>query len=472
MAPDRTVLVVGTDPAADALAAAEPSLTVRTASDADAAAVELDDGSADCVLTAHDQPAVDGLAVVAAAADRGVPAVLATANGSEELASEAVAAGATAYVPTDPTDPTETLGQRLRSAVERGPDREREQYETIMETVPEGIFVLDENGVGLTGNRVGARMLGCTYEELVGSQIAELAEGGVFDPSVVERYLDTVRDLLSSESDTDVGVIEFEASPESGGTRVYEVRLALRPYDDAFRGVIGVIRDITERRRRSRRLQVLNRVLRHNLGNEMNVVAGTAARIAEHATDPDQEARAERVRRRAEDLVDDSQTVRQMEGIIDHDRSDRRAMDVTRVLEAAVGEIRWGFPDATFDVEAPESLHADAYEGLQHAVEQVLENAAEHSEASSPTVSVVLDRRTVDDVEWVSLRVADDGPGLPPGERAVVTDGADITPLNHGSGLGLWVVRWVIESLDGEMAIEERESGGTVVELRLRPASS
>ncbi len=597
MASVRTVLVVGTAAAADALDETAPSLVVRHVGEGTAVVDRLDEGPVDCVVTGHDPPAVDAPSVVRTAVDRGVPVLVATGDGSETLAGDVVAAGATGYVPTEPATASDTLVERVLSATETGPDREREQYRTIMETVPEGIFVLDEDGVALTGNRAGARMLGCGYEELVGTQIADLVDDGVFEYSVIERYLEVVRDLLSSETDTDVGVLEFDAHPEPDETRVYEARIALRPYDESFRGVIGIIRDVTDRerrreelgryeaiitslgdpvwavdpdgygtyvnpayeeqfgwtqaeaeageihftetiadedvpairaltetllsddndrqrdtlevdvvtrdgrrvpvedhfallptdgefrgmagvardisdrKRRSRRIQVLNRVLRHNLGNDMNVVAGTATRIAETATDPEQVEWADRIRQRAEELVDVSRTVRRIEGVIDHDRSDLRALDVTAVLEAAVDELRWEFPDATVRVSAPSSVHAAATEGLQHAVEQVLENAVEHADAAAPTVAAVLDRRTVDDVEWVSLRVSDDGPGLPPEERAVILGEEDITPLNHGSGLGLWVVRWVIESLDGQMAIDEESEGGTVVELRLRPAT-
>jgi PAS domain S-box-containing protein len=595
MSGQATVLAV-TDGHGDvgaAWAAADDDLSVRVVADAAAARDELTvpDASVDCVVAGHEPPSVDAVAVVRTVVDHapGVPVVVATTAGSEALAGEVVAAGAAGYVPCDPTAPSETLAERVRAAARSTGHRNVEQYETIMETVPVGVFVLDEEGRGLSGNRLGARMLGRPYGDLVGTRIADLVAEGVFEWSVVETYLDTVRDLLSEETDTTVGEFEFEARPDGDETRIYEARTALRPptdefngvigvvrdvtererrreeleryetiissladpvwvtdgdgygtyinpayeerygwtqaevaagevhfedtvtdadaaairelvddlvdpatdteretleveivtkdgrrvpaedtfgvlpFDDEFRGMAGVARDVTDRNRRQRRIQVLNRVLRHDLGNDMNLIAGTADELASEASDAEQEARAETIRRVAEELIDTSRQVRRLEGIIDHDRSERRALDVRGVVDAAVDDLGWAYPEATFDVDGPSVA---GHEGLQHAVEQVLENAVEHSERADPRVEVTVDPGA----EWVELHVADDGPGLPESDRAVVADDEAITPLTHGSGLGLWVVRWVVESLAGEMAITDREGGGSVVTVRLRPA--
>ncbi|PSQ09256.1 hypothetical protein BRC95_01400 [Halobacteriales archaeon QS_5_68_33] len=72
--------------------------------------------------------------------------------------------------------------------------------------------------------------------------------------------------------------------------------------------------------------------------------------------------------------------------------------------------------------------------------------------------------------EDIRLRVADDGPGIPDHERSAVGESTEITQLEHGSGLGLWVVRWVCESCGGRLRFGESDLGGAAVVLSLTGA--
>jgi sensor histidine kinase regulating citrate/malate metabolism len=61
---------------------------------------------------------------------------------------------------------------------------------------------------------------------------------------------------------------------------------------------------------------------------------------------------------------------------------------------------------------------------------------------------------TTVDEEWMELRVADDGPRIPPHERELVAGERTAPQLDHGSGFGLWVVTWTVESLDGSLRLQ------------------
>lgn len=99
---------------------------------------------------------------------------------------------------------------------------------------------------------------------------------------------------------------------------------------------------------------------------------------------------------------------------------------------------------------------------LVDAIDELLTNAIEHADSSTPTVWV-----TVRDGEaFARLDIADDGPGLPEMERQVLESGTE-TPLRHSSGLGLWLVRWIVKDLGGDVTARERDGGGTVISLRL-----
>jgi len=50
----------------------------------------------------------------------------------------------------------------------------------------------------------------------------------------------------------------------------------------------------------------------------------------------------------------------------------------------------------------------------------------------------------------------------------VITSGVE-TPLEHISGLGLWLVKWIVEGMNGELTIETKESHGTIITLSFPP---
>ena len=134
----------------------------------------------------------------------------------------------------------------------RDRERELEQYETIVETVPQGVAVIDETGTVVSANETAANLLGYAHDEFLGTSLERLADEGVVDESLVDDYLETVRELLSS--DAGAAQLDFEATVD-GERRIFETQLAPRPFDDAYRGVVGTLEDVTDERERRQELE-------------------------------------------------------------------------------------------------------------------------------------------------------------------------------------------------------------------------
>jgi signal transduction histidine kinase len=126
-------------------------------------------------------------------------------------------------------------------------------------------------------------------------------------------------------------------------------------------------------------------------------------------------------------------------------------------LESAVEHARDRFPETSFEFDAPDDLDGTvrASEGLRTALDELLENAAEHGD---PPVEASV--RILPDA--VELSVTDRGDGVPAHEREVVAGETDITQLTHGSGLGLWVAKTVADTHRGSLSFSETEDSTTV----------
>ncbi|MFC6716550.1 PAS domain S-box protein [Natrialbaceae archaeon GCM10025810] len=158
-------------------------------------------------------------------------------------------------------------------------ERELERYETILKTIPDEVYSLDAEGYFTTvvpPTRGERSVTGYRPEELVGEHVSlVLADEDIETGEAVVRELWT---------DDDVERLSYEVAViTNDGERVpHETHIALLPSDDGrFRGSVGVLRDVTERKRRKRelerqneRLEAFASVVSHDLRNPLNVAQG------------------------------------------------------------------------------------------------------------------------------------------------------------------------------------------------------
>jgi signal transduction histidine kinase len=238
----------------------------------------------------------------------------------------------------------------------------------------------------------------------------------------------------------------------------------------AGRRAFGIYTDITDRRRRERYFRVVNRILRHNLRNELNVVFGFASEISNEADDERIADYAERIAttgKRLADLAEGAAGIRRVveEGTV----RDPVPVSVGRVAGAVREEYAERFPEARIDVSVRDDIVVRGDERLEEAIEHLVENAVVHSRSDAARVAVTAERHP--DAGVVAVHVADDGPGVPYGVRGVITGEMEVTQLTHNTGIGLWIVAWIAEAYGGEVAFGPGIDGeGTTVTLRLPAA--
>ncbi len=241
--------------------------------------------------------------------------------------------------------------------------------------------------------------------------------------------------------------------------------------DNGPMGYTVTLEDVTKQRQRQQRLEVLNRVLRHNLRNDMVVVNGGADEISATVDDigvsddlgDRLKDRAEMIQGKAEELLEVSEKARDVYEALPTDVPRRDDLNVVRLVESVVGDVEREHPEADVQVSTPGERRIQSDERLMSLVlENAVENAAEHG-GGDVTVSVSLDEAKGFD-DGVRVEVEDDGPGLPEQELQVVEDGGEGS-LDHGSGLGLWMIEWGVRELGGTVDYEVDDGTKAVVEI-------
>ena len=238
---------------------------------------------------------------------------------------------------------------------------------------------------------------------------------------------------------------------QTTGRRQFEPSVS--PLVDGYDETLGytlTLFDVTDREIRRQRLAVLNRILRHNVRNELDVIRAHAegADLAPAVDGVDRLARISGEARRIQELMQRSTT-------------DRVETALGPLVEEVVTEVTAG-TNADVTVAVPDVAVSVDREGCRYALWQLVENAVKHNDGASPRVAV-RGERTGSDVRIV---VADDGPGIPESEWAVIESGEE-EPLEHASGLGLWGANWSVQTAGGSLSFSESDLGGAAVRITL-----
>jgi len=257
------------------------------------------------------------------------------------------------------------------------------------------------------------------------------------------------------------------ALERDGSVRYYDVRVI--PLYRAYGVVSGhliSLRDITDRRQREQRLDVLNRLLRHDIRNEMNVVKGNADLLRDTA-DADERERLNRIMSTVDDIVDRSNKIGRVTEALETKQHSPTALQT--LLDSVVSDAQDRHPDVAITLTCENDIWIRGGPSVLIALEELVENAVEHQATDAGPVAVEITATRADRTPGVHVAVHDNGPGITDHEREVIRSGTE-TPLKHGSGVGLWLVNWIVRNLGGRMSFPETDGPGTTVELQLPAA--
>jgi signal transduction histidine kinase len=316
--------------------------------------------------------------------------------------------------------------------------------EVVVEEIDKVVIVTDDAGRIVTINEAAKADLDLQESETLGARLES---------------------VLGHTPDTLVGNRTIELYTTSG-YRTFEVGVSplLDQHDEEF-GRVVTLSDVTRREIRQGQLQVLNRVLRHNLRNKIDIVYALADTVE---APPDV---GQQIRQAADDLLTTSERARELEESMATASVSATTVRLADLVTSTIEDVRGQYPDVRVDQEVPEDLTMRSDPTiLEYVLSNLVENAAKHNDAEVPEISVAAEREHSDERRTVEIVVRDNGPGISEHERAVIERGEE-TALQHGSGLGLWTALWGTRLLGGRLRLEDNQPRGTVARIRLSTAT-
>jgi len=354
------------------------------------------------------------------------------------------------------------LVERRRTAAELA-QREAQLEQTVanlklkeraMDEAPVGITISDFERADNPIIYLNERFETLTgYSDVIGENCRFL-QGAETDPDTRAE----LRAAIDDERPVSVDILNYRKN----GQKFWN-RLDIAPVHDddgTVTNYVGFQMEITERKIRERRLEVLNRVLSHNLRNKMNVIEGHVSLLASEYDDGEQPDSLTAIQSTTANLMGIADTIREIEQVFSEPGATEPFALAERV-EQLVSAFEDRFPETTFDLTAPadDPCYVDAA-GLIAAIEEAVENAVKHNDSADPVVRI---RIRAHSAARVDVEIEDNGPGIPEQELEVLSQGE--TSLKHADRLGLWFIYWVVSRVGGTLSVTDADPCGSTLTL-------
>ena len=211
-------------------------------------------------------------------------------------------------------------------------------------------------------------------------------------------------------------------------------------------------------------LTINQRVLRHNLRNELSVALGYLKNIEEGDRSAETSADVRTIEAHLRRLLRTSDRTREIVSIWENDHTEQ--FDLAPVLKAQVAQIEADYPGAEITLQLDADCRVSSHPALPRAIREALKNAIEHNpDDVATTVSV-----SENEAGMAVVTIVDTGEGIPKFDVEAIEGSAE-TQLQHTQGLGLWIIYWTVKMSNGTLELSETDSGGTAVRITLPTVS-
>jgi PAS domain S-box-containing protein len=338
-------------------------------------------------------------------------------------------------------------------------------FKKAVENAGHAVFITDREGTIEYVNPKFEARSGYTREEAVG-RTPRIIKSGKQD----EEFYDQMWQTILSGEQWNANLINQRKNGE-----LYHVDQTITPIandDGEITHFVTIESDVTNRRLRKQQLDVLNRVLRHNLKNGMTVIQGRTKLLRESLDDDEPQAHVSAIEDRATALATLSDKAGTVRSLFENEVSAETIVNVTELVTDVVRTFSEEYPTTSFDLTDLDPLYARADRRLELVLKELLDNAVVHNDKLVPEVTITTrPSRERQSEDWIEIEIMDNGPGIPTHELETIKRGEE-TPLQHGTGLGLWIVYWTVSLYGGEVTFVDDSPRGTGVVLSLPRVSA
>jgi len=333
--------------------------------------------------------------------------------------------------------------------------QQEHRFQALVEETNDIISVVDTDGRFQYQSPSIERILGHSPCETIGDPAWEYIH-----PDDKDKVKTAFTSWVTTEQ-ASLEPIEYRARHADGSWRWMEASGRAHTDTPGVEGYLINSREITARKERQQQLALFDRVLRHNLRNDMNVIRGSADTIQETGTG-DVTWLAEKIREVCNKLLTTTEKQREITQLL-REPPTQSEIDLKPLLEEMQSTLQSTYPEATIHIDCEKTVRLQVGDKFVSALEELVTNAIIHNDSDNPSVVVTVEHAD----EQVQITVADNGPRISEMERDVIQHPENRSPLYHGGGLGLWLVKLIVSRSGGTIEFVETDQDGNTIAVSL-----
>ena len=346
--------------------------------------------------------------------------------------------------------------------VQRTLDRMKSYTQYVLESMANGLISLDAKGVVTNINPAAAELMGVSKSK---------AQGLSFD-SLLPENADEIRSVLWDDNTVLNTEIRYMRPDDS----LIPMSLSATQVKDSGGGSLGAvillndlreIRDLHERARRAEHLASIGRMaatVAHEIRNPLSSIRGLAQYFVANTDDPEEETYAQTIVAESDRL----NTV--VSELLDYARPLQLNLEetvITTLFEDTIGAISREAEENGIEIEQDVSPDIPVTQVDRDRFLQVLLNLTQNSIAAMPDGGkLTLRANWIKELRSILLVVEDTGAGISQEDMPRLFE-PFFTTRTHGTGLGLAVVRKIVDAHNGKIDVESEKGKGTRVKLAI-----
>ena len=325
---------------------------------------------------------------------------------------------------------------------------------TLLEDIEDATIVLDHQDRLVYANRTAQDVFD------TGPEYTGMSADDLFD-SIIGGHPDRIINM--NDSETEVAIAPNDER------RYFSVSASTVGDDE--RGRAFVFHEITAQKQyelqieqQRDELETLNQVLRHDIRNDLQLITAYGDILDDECETENKQQYINTINKSADHAVELTQTARELSEVMLSDSVEEQRVNLQTILTDEVTEVQASYPSATleFGTEIP-SVTLAANDMISSVFRNLLKNAVQHNDKEVGEVIV----SATDHEDTVTVTIADNGPGVPDGQKETVFGKGERGLDSSGTGIGLHLVNTLISIHNGDVWIEDNEPEGAIFSVEL-----
>ncbi len=357
------------------------------------------------------------------------------------------------------------IAEEKRIEVERESAAARERV-SIMDGVPDVIFVLDDDLNLIDLNRTALHRTGYSSPEVIGRSVLELIlrEDG--------QDMSDLKDLVEKDGsikasmEGNLVIKDGKEIPHLWSASLFN-KNENKGNGNTSRRIICVGRDITDLKKSRQREEFLNSLLRHDVSNKSQVTQSCLELLKDTDLAEEQKELVKGALNCSREQIEIIKKIRTLREVKEEEAGE---VCIDPIIRDVIDENRY---DASgkgikLDFRSESDTKSKVMGGqlLKELFTNLIGNSIKHSGGSKIRITT----REPDGDDRVVCTVEDNGRGIPQEDREKIFQRGYKRGEKAGSGLGMYIVHEIAESYNGEVKVDESEMGGLKFEVNLQKA--